>query len=273
MAKKIPETEIDPLSFIKKRNLNSIFIEQVGQAEIAKIINELKCSSPGWDAISAKIVKRTHQSFITPLTHVCNLSITKGVFPQELKIARIIPIYKSESPSVLSNYRPVSVLTCFSKIFEILMYRRMIAFINENKLLNKFQFGFREGHSTVMALITLIDEVSKALERGDVAIGIFLDFSKAFDTVDHNILLRKLEYHGIRGIALDWLKDYLTNRVQYVSYNGHMSERLGVKAYDVRDPPSATPPWKTRHPALQPKSINKRFYLHYLQVTIEKIFL
>ena len=160
---------------------------------------------------------------------MCNLSIIKGVFPSELKTARIIPIYKSESHDVLSNYRPVSVLTCFSKLFETLMYNRLLKFINDNKLLYKFQFGFRQGHSTVMALLTLVDHVSKALENGDYAVGIFLDFFKAFDTVDHTILLDKLDYYGIRGVAHDWLSDYLDNRVQYVSYNGHMSEKLGVK--------------------------------------------
>ena len=229
LAKKIPNTSIDPLGYIPRKNLDNIFLNQVSESEIIKIIKEMKNSSPGWDGISAKIIKNSYQSFIVPLTHVCNLSIIKGVFPKELKVARVIPLYKADSPSVFSNYRPVSVLTAFSKIFEILMYNRLLEFINKHKLLYKFQFGFRQGHSTTMALITLVDHISKALERGDYVIGIFLDFSKAFDMVDHQILLNKLDHHGITGVAYSWLKDYIQDRFQYVSYNGCMSTKMNVK--------------------------------------------
>ena len=158
------------------------------------------------------------------MTHVCNLSILKGCFPSELKVAKVIPLYKAESPSVYTNYRPVSVLTCFSKIFEILMYNRLISFVIKHDLLYKYQFGFRKNHSTVFAISILTDFISQALERGDYVIGIFLDFSKAFDTVNHSILLGKLEHLGIRGIAYDWLCDCLNSRSQYVNYDSNKSE-------------------------------------------------
>ena len=129
---------------------------------------------------------------------------------------------------LINNYRPVSILPVFSKVFEKLMYCRLISFINKYKILYKYQFGFRAKHSTNMALILLIDKISNALNNGDVACGVFLDFSKAFDTVNHDILLDKLCNYGIRGICLKWIKDYLCNREQYVSYDNTCSEKCKI---------------------------------------------
>ena len=109
------------------------------------------------------------------------------------------------------------------------MYRRFLDFINKHKLLYVYQFGFRENYSTSMALMTIIDKITEALEKGEYAIGIFLDFSKAFDTVDHEILLGKLEKYGIRGIAYDWFESYLKKREQFVTYNSIKSSKLKVK--------------------------------------------
>ena len=108
------------------------------------------------------------------------------------------------------------------------MYNRLISFVIQYDLLYKYQFGFRKGHSTIFAILTLTDFISQALENGDYVIGIFLDFSKAFDTVNHAILFEKLDHMGIRGIAYDWLCDYLNNRSQYVSYDGSKSEYRNI---------------------------------------------
>ena len=129
-----------------------------------------------------------------------NLSITQGVFPHELKVAKVIPLFKSNDPMVFSNYRPVSVLPLLSKIFERLMYNRLLSFVNKCKLLYEYQFGFRCGHSPELALTCLVDKISNALENGEYVLELFLDFSKAFDTVNHDILFEKLEYLGIRDI-------------------------------------------------------------------------
>ena len=224
LAGQIPESQVDPLSYMNSRNAHTIFLQPVTFDEVSKIIKELRNSSPGWDDIHAKIVKKTYLHFVTPLTHVCNLSISRGCFPSQLKVAKVIPLHKADSTSVYTNYRPVSVLTCFSKVFEILMYDRLISFVIKHSLLYKYQFGFRKDHSTIFAILSLVDFISKALEKGEYVIGIFLDFSKAFDTVNHNILFRKLENIGIRGVAYDWIFDYLRNRQQYVVYDGHQSE-------------------------------------------------
>ena len=165
----------------------------------------------------------------SPLAHICNRSFVTGIFPSELKIATVVPIFKSGDDMVFSNYRPVSVLPVLSKILERLMYNRLILYINRYGLLYEYQFGFQKGKSTHMALITLIDKISEALDQGELVIGIFLDFSKAFDTVDHGILLQKLELYGVQDIALKWFDSYLSNRSQYVTYNNVKSDKENVK--------------------------------------------
>ena len=151
--------------------------------------------------------------------------------PQQLKIAKVISIYKKENAEIFSNYRPVSVLPCFSKILERLFFNRCMDYIDKNNLLNEEQFGFRPNRSTYMAIIELLDKIANAVERNETTVGIFLDFSKAFDTINHDkgLLLYKLEYYGFRGIALDWFKTYLSNRKQFVRYQMHDSNHKIIK--------------------------------------------
>ena len=139
-----------------------------------------------------------------------------------------------------NNYRPISLLSVFSKINERLMYSRLLNFINNHKIFNKLQFGFRNNHSTFMASVFLVENLVNALDNGKCAVGIFLDFQKAFDTVDHGILLDKLYCYGIRGIAHEWFISYLSSRRQSVMYNKHESEfkmmRCGVPRGSILGP-------------------------------------
>ena len=140
-----------------------------------------------------------------------------------MKIARVVPLFKAGDRSLFTNYRPVSILPSFSKFLEKVVYSRLYNYLCKLEILCDNQFGFRKNHSTSLALIDLYEKISLALDRNEHAVGVFLDLSKAFDTVDHNILLDKLEHYGIRGVALDWVRSYLSNRLQFVQFNGHSS--------------------------------------------------
>ena len=183
------------------------------------IVQNLKHSAPGHDEITTAVLQLALPSIRTPLVHVMNLSLAEGIFPDELKVAKVPPLYKGDKPMLFNNYRSVSLLNIISKVFEKVMYTRLVSFLENQKILYNKQFGFRKLHSTYMALMLLIDKLTNAIEKGEYGIGVFLDFSKAFDTVDHTILLSKLYHYGIRGSALSWFSSYLSNRKQYVSYN------------------------------------------------------
>ena len=139
-----------------------------------------------------------------------------GIFPDALKIAKVVPIYKNGDVKCVSNYRPISVLPTLSKITEKIVYNRLNKYLTDNSILHANLFGFREKLSTSMALLELVDKLSEAADKKLVSIGVFIDLAKAFDTVDHTILLRKLEHYGVRGVPLSWFRSYLTNRRQYV---------------------------------------------------------
>ena len=170
-------TDLNPLHYLQN-NPNSMVMLQIEDIEVVNVINSLNNSSPGWDGIPSRLVKRVINSYIKPLTLLINKSFHDGIFPDELKLAKVIPIYKSGSTMELINYRPISVLNIFSKIFERLMYNKLIQFLDQYNVLYQNQFGFRQGHSTHHALITLVDNITKSLDDGDIVIGVFLDLKK-----------------------------------------------------------------------------------------------
>ena len=148
-----------------------------------------------------------------------NLLIEKGIFPDDLKIAKVTPIYKADNKSNLSNYRPISVLSCFSKILERIMHNCLYQYLTENQILYPKQFGFKTGQSIEHAIVQLVDQILESFEHNKYTLGVFIDLSKAFDTVDHSILLKKLELYGVTDRNHSCFKNYLSNRNQFIEIN------------------------------------------------------
>lgn len=206
-----------------------MFLEPVSEAELFNIINELKKSnSAGLDNISCNVLKCAVNFIVKPLAFLINKSISEGVFPNILKIARIVPIHKKGEKTHVENYRPISLLSSLSKILERVMLNRMLSFITKNKILNKAQHGFRKNLSTKTAILEFINVLYNRLDNNEKCIGIFMDLSKAFDMVAHDLLLHKLHNYGFRGRVYNWLKSYLLGRSQLVDINGCKSDILKI---------------------------------------------
>ena len=224
LAKEIKNSGKDYFEYMPSPLCQNMFMKPIVEMEIIKIISKFnKNKSPGHDDIGNNVLKKISKEIATPLTRIFNLSISSGEVPDSLKIAKVIPIYKKDDPQEFSNYRPVSVLPSFSKIMERLVFNRCVDFIDKHNILNANQYGFRTGHSTYMAIVDFVDRICNAVENNQQSISLFLDLSKAFDTIDHDILLHKLTYYGFRGKALDWFNSYLSNRKQYVIHNNEKS--------------------------------------------------
>ena len=151
--------------------------------------------------------------------------LSTGIFPEAMKLSKVIPLFKKNDTKDLANYRPISLLTSFSKLFEKVIYKQLYSYLNENMLLSENKFGFRSNFSTELAALSFSDHLTKQMDMKRTPISIYLDLSKAFDTLDHNILLSKLDHYGISGIANDLFKSYLIERAQYVYFNGIESEK------------------------------------------------
>jgi hypothetical protein len=167
--------------------------------------------------LSTNLLKKVHLSLITPLKHIFTLSLTTGHVPSDLKIAKITPIFKSGDCLDLNNYRPISLLSIFSKILEKIVCNRLTDHLETHSLLSNRQFGFRKNHSTTHPMTLLLNNLTNSLNSKKHSIVIFCDLKKAFDTCNHSILLSKLSSIGVRGTELQWFKSYLTDRQQFVT--------------------------------------------------------
>ena len=175
-------------------------------------------------SIPTKLLKIAAPIIVPYLVSIINLSFIKGTFPNLMKLAKIMPIFKSDSRSDVNNYRPISLLSVLSKILEKLMHKRLYPFLEHNNVIYNSQFGFQKNKSTQHSLIQIVEKVRNCIENRNYGCGIFIDLKKAFDTVNHDILLHKLEHYGIRGTSFGWFTSYLNGRSQYVSCNNTRSE-------------------------------------------------
>ena len=183
---------------------------------------------PGHDDFSPSVLHWVSREISAPLSGLINACLGAGFFPDFLKVARITPIFKSGDPTQFGNYRPISVLSVFSKIFERVIQGRLLSFLNKQGHILSSQYGFRRGHSTYMAILDMVENIRNAWENGEHCLGIFIDFKKAFDTVDHSILLGKLYHLGIRGTPWELIRSYFSNRRQYVVFNGAESSQQEI---------------------------------------------
>ena len=231
LAKEIPTPPNKAYTdFLRERITFSFQFSTVSTDHLLKIITKLKPkTSSGHDKISTILLKCISNEIISVLCLIINQSLSTGIFPDNLKIAKIIPIYKKEDPHLPDNYRPISLLPAISKVFEKVAFIQVYEYFTKNKLFYESQYGFRTLHSTELAALELTDQIFRHLDQKKLPLAIFLDLSKAFDTIDHSILLNKLSYYGIQGTSLMWFNSYLTNRYQYVEFNDKHSNLKEIK--------------------------------------------
>ena len=216
-------------NFLTNPVTNSIYLDPVEGTEISKIIHDLKNKATLDTKINTLKIASTCTKFNETLAKVITCSFEQGVFPNSLKLARVVPIFKGGSKTDVANYRPISLLATFSKIYEKLMHRRIVNFMESNNSIFDMQYGFRSGRSCEHALLKAQSILLDSLSKKEISLLLLIDFSKAFDMVEHRILLKKLEHYGIRGTALEWFKSYLSDREQFVTINGKDSTKKPLK--------------------------------------------
>ena len=209
-----------PFNYESRKILNSMVIHPTDHLEVSKIIKQLKNKkSTGHDGISNEILKCCSPVVDSFLADAINKAINEHVFPETLKVAKVIPLYKKGDYEKPENYRPISLLSSISKVFEKLLYKRILKFCKKHKLISSDQYGFRSSRSCVDAISTVTEYIREAVEKKHTGHACFIDLQKAFDTLDHSILLKKLNFLGFRGPVNDLLKSYLENRTQYVYHD------------------------------------------------------
>ena len=219
----------DIYNYLGDTNDNSMYLPPVNERDVLNTVGECKAkASEDVDNLSMHIIKHIINSVTEPFTHICNLSFENGVVPDLMKISKIVPLFKSGEKNDFTNYRPVALLPQFSKILEKLFCKRLTEFIDKYKLISDSQYGFRSNRSTSLAILDLIEELTSALDDNKYTIGVFIDLRKAFDTIDHGLLLKKMEHLGIRGVVNNWLSSYLNNRKQYVEINNVSSDLQNI---------------------------------------------
>ena len=232
LACEIPSTSDEVSTYLNNFpvNFNKFSFRPTTSSIVFTHLNRLsKTKSTGLDNISAQLIRECADIISGPLCDLFNKSLKCGIFPDDWKCARVIPLFKQGDSSDLNNYRPISVISVVAKVFERIVYDQLYNFLSTEGIISDKQSGFRSLHSTVSALLEATDSWAFNIDRGYVNAVVFLDLKKAFDTVDHEILLTKMNRYGIQGTSLDWFKSYLTNRAQRCSVNGCLSDFTTLK--------------------------------------------
>ena len=219
LAKSIPKSKLGADTYLKGKTNRKFKFQELCPESIEWYLQKLKDkTSVGFDGISSRVIKRVTPVIVEPICHLFNLSLKSGFIPQEFKISRVIPLFKAGKRDDFGNYRPISIIPALSKLFEIVLNEQIRSYFNCFELFTSAQFGFRKGSNPTMAVAKFIDKIFKSQQ--DISLGVFIDVRKAFDTVDHRILLRKLQFYGFDGIELNLMTNYLSNRFQYTDIDG-----------------------------------------------------
>lgn len=205
-------------------------LNKVTADEIISIIDSMKPTlTSGSDGISMRIIKSTQDELLQPLLHLVNRCIEDGIFPSTLKMGSVIPIFKNGSKTDISNYRPITILNNLSKIVEKIIKKQLTQYLETNHILSENQYGFRKNMGTSDAIASIVNSIKHSLDNGSKCIGIFLDLSKAFDTIDHSYLLEKLKKIGILGRELNLIKTYMSERLQLVRIQNETSQPIQIQ--------------------------------------------
>jgi hypothetical protein len=216
-------------NYLKNPISNKFIFQEVSEELTIKTIDRLQDkTSCGIDGMSTKLLKLMKIELSKPITYIINHCLRTGIFPDKLKIAKVIPLYKKDDDTIFGNYRPISLLPSISKVFERVMFDQLHTYFQDNNIYYNSQYGFRQKHSTELAALETIDRLILECDKKQTPFNIYLDLSKAFDTLDHNILLHKLKHYGVGGIAHDLCKSYLTNRTQFVDYDNTKSGLVNI---------------------------------------------
>ena len=222
-TRKIPNSKIPIQDYINQipRSNTTLFLNPTSPNEIIRIICDLPNKrSAGFDEINNILLKRISSSIAKPLSIIFNKSMSEGMFPYRMKLADTIPLYKAKEKYLVDNFSPISLLITLSKILEKLIHKRVYTYFKENNLIYGSQYGFRSKHSCENAVSELVSVVLKGHETQKSTVALFINLSKAFDTLSHSFLLQKLDRYGIRGVINDWFKSYLGNRKLRCKLNG-----------------------------------------------------
>ena len=231
LASEIELSDVSYDSFLLDENPVSFNFSRISETDILKICNQLKPKlSSGVDFISNKLLKHIAPIIITPLHYLINLSLESGYIPRELKIAKIVPVFKDGDCHSFTNYRPISLISSFAKLLEKIVAKQLVGFLTSHNIFYKHQYGFRAKHNTSHPVLHFTDNIYNALNQNPPAItlSIFIDLKKAFDTVDHEILLKKMEHYGVKGTSNVWFYNYLSEREQFVCLDGAKSEKQKI---------------------------------------------
>lgn len=201
-------------------------LSPTNENEVQEIIDSFQNKhSSGYDEVPIIVIKSAKLQISKILAHLINSSFVCGIFPEPLKISKTIPLYKNNDPKSKTNYRPVSLLPIISKIYEKAAYNRLVLYLEENQVLDDIQHGFRKNKSTITAAVTFIESIINSIDKNEVVVGIFMDLSKAFDSVKHETLISVLHGIGVKNNALKWFKSYLEDRKQFVEISQVSSQK------------------------------------------------